>query len=261
MRIYGLAVLVGLAAGARPASKVQLTRRAAAICATGLLTSRHALKTLADDERGGVSWSITLDDDFAVSRQLASIVRVRVETMLAAEDPRTGAQVKLLLLPFGAQAAASLSGDQQLALADFFLSSAPPTAEGATAVSSSMTASAALSPSVFNMRSFGTPSYASVGGHTHVFYRYSYDKCTGDAYEGECLGSLAPRRTLAAVTMSSLSQYRTNTERERMRELGQVRNVDVLWLLTLSAPGAAWEQLSPRFERMARSFVVRDPTG
>lgn len=48
---------------------------------------------------------------------------------------------------------------------------------------------------------------------------------------GECYGATSKRRTLAAVTVSSISQYRTNTERERMAELGQVPTRLILNLL------------------------------
>ncbi len=42
-----------------------------------------------------------------------------------------------------------------------------------------------------------------------------------------------------------------------MAELGQERNVDVLWLLTLSADEAAWSPgLSKELEGVAGSFVV-----
>lgn len=58
--------------------------------------------------------------------------------------------------------------------------------------------------------------------------------------------------------VSSVSQYRTNTERQRMRELGQERNVQVLWLLTLSAPEGAYAGLQLAFEKAASSFTVPD---
>ena len=60
-------------------------------------------------------------------------------------------------------------------------------------------------------------------GRRYVRYSYAATRCVvGEYDDGECYGSLATRRSLATVTMSSLSQYRTNTERERMKELGQV---------------------------------------
>ena len=68
-------------------------------------------------------------------------------------------------------------------------------------------------------------------------------------------GSTGAKNT-AQVTMSSVSQFRTNTERERMQALGQERNVQVLWLLTLTAPADAWPKLEPQFEGIANSFVV-----
>ena len=98
----------------------------------------------------------------------------------------------------------------------------------------------------------------SVDGRRYVRYGYAAEKCDGEVYEKECLGTANARRTLATVTMSSVSQYRTNTERERMKELGQVREVQVLWLLTFSAPAASFDSLLPAFEKASRSFSVPD---
>ena len=74
--------------------------------------------------------------------------------------------------------------------------------------------------------------------------------------DGECLGTLSKKRSIAMVSMSSVSQYRTNTEKARMAELGQERNVQVLWLLTLTAPEASWAKVEPTFEGIAASFKV-----
>ena len=42
-----------------------------------------------------------------------------------------------------------------------------------------------------------------------------------------------------------------------MAELGQVREVNVLWLLTLSAPAASWnENTESRFQAIASSFAL-----
>ena len=213
---------------------------------------------LAGDRRGGVQWNLDLPDGFEVQRQLASIVRVKLETMLAADDPSSGAQVKLLLLPFGQQAGASLTPDDQLELAKYFFA-APGSSEGtAEAIAKTMAQSASRSPGITSLKPAGTiDGYTAADGRRYVRYGYVADRCTGDVYDGECLGDVTRRRTLATVTMSSISQFRTNTERERMKELGQVRNVDVLWLLTLSAPdGAAWGRMEPVFERIAKSLSV-----
>ena len=206
--------------------------------------------------KGGVQWSIELPDEFVVQRQLASIVRVRVETMLAADDASTGASVKLLLLPFGQQAGGSLNADEQLALAKHFFDkeSSP---EGPEIVSATMSTSAARSPTISALSRVGKASgYQAADGTRYVKYGYESTRCSEPLDDGECFGSLSKRRTLATVAMSSLSQYRTNTERERMRELGQERNVNVLWLLTLTAPAASWERAAPALERIAQSFAV-----
>lgn len=205
-------------------------------------------------EKGGVQWLLDLPSNFAVQRQLASIVRVRTETVLQADDVTTGATVKLLLLPLGQQAGGSLSADDQLALATYVYSG-----EGsADVVGKTMTASAARSPGVLKLTQQGAASgYTADDGRRYVRYQYTSQRCAGEYDEGECFGTLSTRRTLATLTMSSVSQYRTNTERERMKEMGQARNVDVLWLLTLSAPvGAAWDSIEPVFERLSKTLRV-----
>ena len=205
-------------------------------------------------EKGGVQWIFDLPSNFAVQRQLASIVRVRTETVLQADDAATGATVKLLLLPFGQQAAGSLTADDQFAVATYVYNG-----EGsAAAVGQTMTASASRSPGVVKLLPQGSASgYTADDGRRYVRYGYTTERCAGDLDDGECFGTLSTRRTLATLTMSSISQYRTNTERERMKEMGQARNVDVLWLLTLSAPeGAAWKALEPEFERLSKTLRI-----
>ena len=66
------------------------------------------------------SRSLDLPDSFAVQTQLSSIVRIRVATMFEASDEKSGASVKLLLLPFGQQAGGSLNGDEQFEIAKHF---------------------------------------------------------------------------------------------------------------------------------------------
>lgn len=88
-------------------------------------------------------------------------------------------------------------------------------------------------------------------------YQYVVEKCDAPVDDGECFASSTRRRNLATATMSSISQYRTNTERQRMVELGQVREVNVLWLLTLSAPEAMWnDSVEGRLRAIASSFVL-----
>eukprot|EP00325_Prymnesiales_sp_UTEX-LB-985_P001355 CAMPEP_0174698540 /NCGR_PEP_ID=MMETSP1094-20130205/4111_1 /TAXON_ID=156173 /ORGANISM="Chrysochromulina brevifilum, Strain UTEX LB 985" /LENGTH=276 /DNA_ID=CAMNT_0015895733 /DNA_START=66 /DNA_END=896 /DNA_ORIENTATION=- len=210
-------------------------------------------------DKGGVQWSIQLPDTFSVSRQLASIVRVRTETMLAAEDAASGAQAKLLLLPFGQQAGGSLPADDQLALARFFFERGERDKKETESAASIMCASAARSPTIVSLSSVGHPSVvAAANGRRYLQYGYESERCLGEIDDGECLGQVSKRRTLATVTMSSISQYRTNTERERMRELGQERNVQVLWLLTLSAPAGTYSGLQTSFQKVADSFAVPD---
>ena len=211
---------------------------------------------------GGVQWTLDLPDSFAVSQRLASIVRIKTQPMLVAEDP-SGATAKLLLLPFGQQAGASLDADEQLRLAKFFFDAEVSLSADLEPVVAALASSASRSPSVLSLTRFNQASArASSSGRRYVRYEYATKRCAGELDGGECFGTTTARKTLATVTMSSISQYRTNTERERMKELGQSRNVQVLWLLTLSAPdGAAYEKLAPAFERASKSFEVPDVEG
>lgn len=88
-------------------------------------------------------------------------------------------------------------------------------------------------------------------------FRYLFEKCSSELENGECFGSVELRHTIATATMSSLSQFRTNTERQRMADEGQSRNVDVLWLLSLSAPASQWkDELANRLRAIALSFEI-----
>ena len=252
-------ILALLLASGTPASATQLSRRCVVAGAAGAAAASPLAARAV--EKGGVQWTLDIPEQFAVSRQLASLVRVKRETMLQAEDEASGAVIKLLLLPLGQQAGGSLDADEQLKLANVLLGDGGVSEADAAAVATIMTASAKRSPGVASLTRMGGATGASEGGRGYVRYGYALERCTGGELldDGECLGgSLAKRKTLAAVTISSISQFRTNTERERMRELGQVRNVDVLWLLTLSAPdGPAWAStLEPTFEKVRRSLRV-----
>lgn len=246
-----------IAAALRVRPDPAFTRRQLAAAAALPLTAvtLSPQRALAEAQ-GGVSWTLELPPQFAVQERLASIVRVRVATMLKADDEQTGVTIKLLLLPFGKQTGGSLDGDEQLAVAEYFFN--PPNSAGSPeVVAKTMTGSAARSPGITSLaRVGGVSGYEGSDGARYVKYAYESARCSGEVYDGECLGSLSSRRTLALVSMSSLSQYRTNTERERMKELGQERNVQVLWLLTLSAPSKSWASNEAALERIAATFRV-----
>ena len=234
------------------------TRRQAITTSTAALLTTTAIPPLpcSASTKGGVQWSIDVPDSFAVQQQLASIVRVKVNSMFQADDPSSGASIKLLLLPFGQQAGGSLNSDEQLIVAKHFFD-ATPDADGPKNVATTMATSASRSPNIQSLSRFGgEKGYSAADGARYVQYRYESSRCSEPLDDGECFGSSSKRKTLATVAMSSLSQYRTNTERERMQALGQERNVQVLWLLTLTAPADAWPKLEPQFEGIANSFVV-----
>lgn len=209
--------------------------RRAAIGAASLLTAgpntpmpsfRPAVLPAAAAVVGGVQWRIELPPQFSVSRSLSSLVRVRAETALLATDEVSGASAKLLVLPFGEQAGGSLSADEQLELARYFFSAQNDADAGARDVGAIMAASAARSPGVaaFRPQRAPQPAYYLADGRRYVRYTYTSARCAAPSVGEACdPGEALPeRRTLATVTMSGVSQFRTNTERERIRELGQV---------------------------------------
>ena len=249
--------LLYLTASISTISSIKLNRRLALSLSSSATASLLSPPARAAEE-GGVQWSLDLPASFDVSRRLASIVRVRVETVLAAEEPN-GVQARVLLIPFGQQAAGSFDADEQLALANYFLGDASKRqASDAIKLASVMSTSAGRSRGVLKMQPMVAATRAySKGGREFINYQYEVDKCVGEVDDGECLGSVSRRHNLAAVTISSISQYRTNTERQRMAEMGQSRNVDVLWLLTLSAPAAQWTPaLEARLQAVANSFEI-----
>jgi len=231
-------------------------REAVSALSVGLAASSAVPRAALASPRGGVSWSLDLPESFSVQTQLSSIVRIRVATMFEANDAASGAQVKLLLLPFGQQTGGSLNGDEQLEVAKhFFDPETLPT--GPDTVATTLANSVARSPTILSLSREGAASgYQADDNARYVKFGYKSSRCSEPLDDGECFGSLAKRHTLATVSMSSLSQFRTNTERERMKEEGRVRNVNVLWLLTLTAPDASWEKVAPMFENVAASFRV-----
>ena len=240
-----------------PVPRAALGRRSTLAAAAGAFASPTLLRpTFADEVEGGAQWELTLPDRFAIARRLASIVRIRVETMLSADDGR-GTTAKLLLLPLGQQTAGSLTADEQLLLARYFIGGGDGAAPSSADVAAALAASARRSPTVLSLALKGAASESSRRGRRYVAYEYAAAKCAGEIDGGDCLGTTSARRNLAVATVAPISQYRTNTERARMAELGQERNVDVLWLLTLSADEAAWSPgLSKELEGVAGSFVV-----
>jgi len=255
-QIYVNVILATIAHTCESFSPVQrLSRRDSLLTTVGSVVGGSLLLPAPSSavSKGGVQWNIDLPDEFAVQRQLASIVRVRIETVLQAEEA-SGATAKLLLLPFGAQAGGSLNGDEQFAIASYVYNG-----EGSVStVGKTMLSSASRSPGVVSLKPQGAPSgYTAADGRRYVRYGYVTERCAGELDGGDCYGTVSTRRTMATLTMSSISQYRTNEERKRMAELGQVRNVDVLWLLTLSAPdGAPWQKLEKTFEKVSDSLSV-----
>lgn len=228
--------------------------------------SLSALCSTQASDRGGVQWSVALPDRFTIERQLSSVVRVRVETVLSADAPN-GIQVRLLLVPFGRQAGGSLDSDEQLELATYFLDKSPTATRdpkgdpqvSASRIAELMTASARRSPGVLSvLPTSSSKAQADASGRLYVRYGYAASRCSGEIDVGECYGSVSRRRTAACVTVSSVSQYRTNTERERMAALGQARDVNVLWLLTASAPEEAWAEpaVAREMEGIVQSLVI-----
>jgi hypothetical protein len=159
------AAIAALSAAAVVSENRRVVLRGAA--ATLSTQARWFPAVAADREEGGVQWQVDLPDSFDVSRRLASIVRVRAETMLAAEEPASGFNAKLVLVPFGQQAAGSLNADEQLAIASYFLGGekAPP-----SEIAALLSASGARSPNVLGLQLVdgSTKAYSDSKLHDYV---------------------------------------------------------------------------------------------
>lgn len=214
-------------------------------------------------------------------------MRLRPETVLVADAP--AAAVRVFLVPLGQQAAASIPPDDQLMLADHFLGlddeggsdddgggggrtssvasgarpSSPPTAAQAA---KALLASAARSPGVLDVRAVGAPAADRrvAGGRTYVRYEYEVTRCadgggSGDDDASSGCTTRATRTTAVSATVTSVSQWRTNTERERMAAMGVDREVKVLWIAAASLPSsavAADARAIDELRRIAASFRV-----
>lgn len=140
--------------------RLMLSASAAALSVRAPCFGRQATASQLPDDVAGVQWKLSLPDYFHVSRRLASIVRVKTETMLAAEDS-SGIRVRLLLVPFGKQAIGSFSADEQLAIATFFLGeSSNQDRASVPDIGAIMAASAARSPSVLKLQASSPGSLA-----------------------------------------------------------------------------------------------------
>ena len=172
--------------------------------------------------------------------------------VLVAEAPG-GLQCKLLLIPFGQQAAGSFDSEEQLSLARYFFDGQGNPSD----VQRSLLNSVSRSPGVVSCTQRGEATAMMDSAHRrYVTYGYELERCIGEVYDGECLGTSSKRITYATVTMSSVSQFRTNTERERMAEQGRVREVNVLWLLTASAPDNAGVDVQQNLAAIVASLQV-----
>ena len=164
-----------------------------------------------------VQWDLDLPPQFAVQRQLASIVRVRTEAVLQAEDPATGAAVKLLLLPFGQQAGASLNADEQFSIASYIYNG-----EGdAASVGKTLQASAARSPGIVTLMPQGAPmSYTAGGGRRYLRYGYVAEKCAGELDGGAdfCTASATSHRCVGQRLQGSGSS--SVGDRRQVRVVG-----------------------------------------
>lgn len=258
MYMRGLLLLTALCGGAHGHRLLVPSRRqalqTASACAAAFAATPAPARAAA---KGGVQWSLELPDSFSVQTQLSSIVRIRVATMLEANDATTGATIKLLLLPFGQQSGGSLTADEQLSVASHFFDKRVDAAAGPESVAATMAASVARSPTIASLSREGVAQgFEAADGARYVRFGYKSARCSEALDDGECFGSLSKRRTVATVAMSSLSQFRTNTERERMQAEGRTRQVQVLWLLTLTAPESAWPRVESTLEGVATSFRV-----
>ena len=195
---------------------------------------------------GGAQWGLTLPDRFAIARRLASIVRIRVGTMLSADDGR------------GTTTTCCCAGPADGRLAHGRRAAAPllhrrRRRRGAVCVAAALAASAGARRRC---------SLALTGAASELAARPSLRRLRvrGRQVRRRDRRRRVPRRRRRGATSRSRRSRRSRgtarTRRGADGELGQERNVDVLWLLTLSADEAAWSPGSEELEGVAGSFVV-----
>lgn len=86
---------------------------------------------------------------------------------------------------------------------------------------------------------------------------YDSDTCPRLDVDGGCEGRPEKRRHQAVVTVALETQARTLAERQQMEngEL-EMRQIDVLFVLSVSAPEVKWDEAEPVASAAASSFAV-----
>jgi len=232
-------------------------RTLAAVISSGGLFGYDRKRVLAagslaggkNNKVGGAEWGVSIPPDWKISKKLDSTVRISGETVLIAQDPSIKAEIKINKLPLGRGAAANFEPEEQLALAEIF-SAAPRTRGGVDRASQERVAAVmerTLARQVAGQRSAtrayrvrpeDTGGYVDGAGRRYVVYGYDSDRCAGPVdYDGVCEAGTVPRRSLAVVTVGLELQARTLQEK-RLMEAGEMerREIDVLWVATVSAP-------------------------
>lgn len=227
-------------------------------------------------------WDIDLVSGWKISKKLDSVVRIQALTVLAANNADLGLELSLRKVPLGATAASAFPPNDMLALATYFAannaqdnnapssSTSPGTNMGAKDMEAIMRRS--LEAQAQSLRTPLRAVYDAVGSGPEAYsrfskgrvlpqrylqYAYESDSCRQLDIDGGCEGRPERRRHLAVITVGLETQARTLAERQAMED-GEMeaRQIDVLWLLTMSAPAVRWPTAEPAALAVARSFSV-----
>uniref|UniRef100_A0A7S2HEX5 Uncharacterized protein n=1 Tax=Octactis speculum TaxID=3111310 RepID=A0A7S2HEX5_9STRA len=220
--------------------------------------------------KSAAEWSVDLSDGWKVKQKLDSVVRIKAQTVLQASLPEMGLEMKVTKIPLGITAASAFTSEDQLLLARYFSSddSRYGPNDVAEAMVRSLQAQAdtqrstlrALYPATDGQPPTGLKRVDPTDAVTRRYVKYAYDSntCRSVDLDGVCEGSPVRRNHVASVTVNLETQARTLAEKQMM-DSGDMerRQIDVLWLCTLSAPTAKWGQASSIATRTLDSFVVQ----
>eukprot|EP00614_Pseudopedinella_elastica_P010991 CAMPEP_0172593462 /NCGR_PEP_ID=MMETSP1068-20121228/12660_1 /TAXON_ID=35684 /ORGANISM="Pseudopedinella elastica, Strain CCMP716" /LENGTH=293 /DNA_ID=CAMNT_0013390995 /DNA_START=129 /DNA_END=1010 /DNA_ORIENTATION=- len=243
-------------------TELSANRRVVLSGLTSLLITRANEPALAAGD-----WEIDLAG-WKVTKKLDSVVRIQALTVLSATYADLGLELTLRKVPLGASAASTFDPNDQFALASVFATQKEPAEGDKEKVVSVMMRSleSQANSQRTTLRSVKaandeTPAtyvrYIKALPQRYVRYGYESHTCRRLDQDGGCEGKTEARKHLAVVTVGLETQARTLAERQAMED-GEMegRQIDVLWLLTISAPVNRWKEAGPVALLTSKSFSV-----
>lgn len=289
LRLLVATVVVCLVESLGPLMAVDIDRRGFLSTPPAVAAAAGSL-LLAPKSALAAEWSVGIyGSKWVVKEKVATSISPRVQTMLSATDKyNKDIEMKLLRLPLGRDLSATLPLEDQARLATFFSGAkaercAP---EQAVAVMGGVlkrqTADPA-SPLQYGAMLPGgsTSAVTSRDGRRYLSYQFETDACTRIDEDGACIEPRLQRRTLAVLTAtrglrapkaaSFMERSAGFSIKEDYEPGGLVadlngalteeditaRAMDVVWLLTVSAPPGDFNAEALR--KTTDTFTVDDP--